>query len=318
MLPDQTHSLFLLTVGLVTSLFLGLLCIQLGFRWDSSAPPRRLASWFQHRLDRSHRSRRDRAFRGWCVVLLMILGGGAVGLLVSFLSGTHRRGAILELLVLTLLLQPHDAFTRVRSVAKALQTSVAAARKAASEALTPAAADRDEHAIARIAIEEAALRFSHGVVAAAFWYVLFGLPALLAWLAVDGAYRAISDRPAFGQAARAAEAVLAYLPARIAGALLAVAAVGVPRARPERSVPAMMKSYPGLRSINAGWPLGAAAGALDLALAGPAGGEPWVGEGRARAGAADVNRMLLLYAIACALLLATLLSTGLALLAFAK
>jgi adenosylcobinamide-phosphate synthase len=58
-------------------------------------------------------------------------------------------------------------------------------------------------------------------------------------------------------------------------------------------------------SPNAGWPESAMAGALGLALAGPrryAEGlvaDPWLGDGRARAGVADIRRGLQLYRLAC-------------------
>ena len=61
------------------------------------------------------------------------------------------------------------------------------------------------------------------------------------------------------------------------------------------------------RSLNAGWPEAAMAGALGLALAGPRRyGErlvkdAWMGDGRARATAADIHRALYVAALACAL-----------------
>ena len=60
-------------------------------------------------------------------------------------------------------------------------------------------------------------------------------------------------------------------------------------------------------SLNAGWPEGAMAGALELALAGPrhyADGvvaDPWIGEGSARAAIPDIVRALDLYRLACLL-----------------
>jgi adenosylcobinamide-phosphate synthase len=59
------------------------------------------------------------------------------------------------------------------------------------------------------------------------------------------------------------------------------------------------------RSPNAGWPEGAMAGALGLALAGPRRypetvvDGSWIGDGRARATETDINRALYLYAVAC-------------------
>ena len=59
------------------------------------------------------------------------------------------------------------------------------------------------------------------------------------------------------------------------------------------------------RSVNAGWPEGAAAGALGLALAGPRRygaalvDDPWIGDGRRQAGIADIERGLFLFVMAC-------------------
>ena len=59
------------------------------------------------------------------------------------------------------------------------------------------------------------------------------------------------------------------------------------------------------RSLNAGWPEGAMAGALDLALAGPRRyaeytvNDPWIGDGRAQATPKDISRGLYLYVVAC-------------------
>jgi len=61
------------------------------------------------------------------------------------------------------------------------------------------------------------------------------------------------------------------------------------------------------RSPNAGWPEGAMAGALDLALAGPRRypegmvADPWVGDGTAQATTSDIVRALSLYKLACVL-----------------
>jgi adenosylcobinamide-phosphate synthase len=58
-------------------------------------------------------------------------------------------------------------------------------------------------------------------------------------------------------------------------------------------------------SPNAGWPESAMAGALGLALAGPRRypegvvADPWLGDGSARAGVADIWRGLQLYRLAC-------------------
>jgi adenosylcobinamide-phosphate synthase len=59
------------------------------------------------------------------------------------------------------------------------------------------------------------------------------------------------------------------------------------------------------RSVNAGWPEGAMAGALDISLAGPRqyNGEQvedaWIGDGSEDARTADIRRALGLFIVAC-------------------
>ena len=70
------------------------------------------------------------------------------------------------------------------------------------------------------------------------------------------------------------------------------------------------------RSPNAGWQEAAVAGALDVAVAGPRRyphetvADAWMGDGRARLGAADVTRCLHLYITAGALVALTLALLG--------
>jgi adenosylcobinamide-phosphate synthase len=95
------------------------------------------------------------------------------------------------------------------------------------------------------------------------------------------------------------------VPARLAGAFITIAALFVPGAAVARAWHTMLADAAKHRSVNAGWPEAAAAGALGLSLAGPRryGGvtvqDAWMGDGRARATAVDIRRALLLYVVAC-------------------
>ena len=88
-----------------------------------------------------------------------------------------------------------------------------------------------------------------------------------------------------------------FIPARLAGGLIASAAVALPKARAVRAWRSMLRDAPRHRSPNAGWPEAAMASILGVALSGPrvyADGpteDPYVNpEGRRDIGAADIER----------------------------
>ena len=169
----------------------------------------------------------------------------------------------------------------------------------------------DEHGVARAAIESCAENFSDGVVAPVFWYVLFGLPGMLAYKAVNTMDSMLGYRNerylAFGWAPARLDDVANLLPARLSGMLLSGAAALAPEANAASGFRTMLRDARLHRSPNAGWPEAAMAGALGLSLSGPRRypglvvNDPWIGSGTARATARDVARALSLFAIACAL-----------------
>ena len=151
----------------------------------------------------------------------------------------------------------------------------------------------DQHGVARAAIESCAESYSDGVIAPIFWYLLLGLPGLMAYKAVNTMDSMIGHRSeryaAFGMVPARLDDALNWLPARISGTLITLAAIFVPGAAPIGALRVMFRDAGKHVSPNAGWPEAASAGALDLALLGPrryAGGvakAEWLGDGRARA-----------------------------------
>jgi adenosylcobinamide-phosphate synthase len=174
-----------------------------------------------------------------------------------------------------------------------------------------AAASRDSFAVARGAVEHLAGRFSAGLVGCVFWYVLFGLPGLVVYRFVNVMASRLDETKVrggnFGLVATRLHEAMAWLPARFAGALLALAAVFVPGAHAGRAFATMLAQAPRHPVRSLAWPVAAMAGALGLSLAGPdpiedRGGAlvPWIGPERARArvNAIDIRRAVFLYAVA--------------------
>ena len=199
----------------------------------------------------------------------------------------------------------HD---HVRAVARGLETDLATARAAVGEIVGRDPESLDGPGVARAAAESLAESFSDGVVAPLFWFLLLGLPGLAAYKSINTLDSMIGHRSAryadFGRFAARLDDAVNWLPARLAGAVLVLAAAVLPGAGPSAAWRTMLRDAPKHRSPNAGWPEAALAGALGFALAGPrryAGtlvGDHWMGDGRSDLGTADLDRALRLYLVA--------------------
>lgn len=160
----------------------------------------------------------------------------------------------------------------------------------------------DEAAIARAAIESLAENASDGVVAPVFWGALFGLPGIIGYKAVNTLDSMIGHRTnrheAFGWAAARIDDVANFVPARLTGLLFAILAGSEKRSD---ALSCMRKDARHHRSINAGWPEAAMAGALGVRLCGPRSydgeiaDEPWLNATARDPAAVDITRALETY-----------------------
>lgn len=270
----------------------------------------RLIGWFDLKLNRAHRTPVDRAARGALTVIIVVAIAAAVGLGVQWLTFHHDFGWVVELFMLVVLLAQRELYAAVRRVALALKSDgMESARTAVGHIVGRDPAYLDEHGVARAGIESLAENFSDGVVAPVFWYVLFGVPGLLVYKAVNTLDSMIGYRDekyaAFGFTAAKLDDVLNLIPARLAGLIIAIAAIVAPSGKPARAFATMWRDASKHKSPNAGWPEAAMAGALGLALAGPrkyarhVQDDPWIGAGTAKATASDMERALYLFVVAC-------------------
>ncbi len=268
-----------------------------------------LIGWLDRKLNREKRPQYDRAIRGALATLFAVAAAAALGLAVAWLSLHHPLGWIVELLLVFTLIAQRGLYDHVRAVARGLDDSTEAGRAAVAHIVGRDPARLDDHGVARAAIESAAENYSDGVVAPVFYYVLFGAPGLFVYKAVNTmdsmiGYRTPRHR-AFGMTAARLDDVLNLIPARLAGLFICLAAAFAPTARPLGALKTMLKDAGKHRSPNAGWPEGAMAGALDLALAGPRHyasetiNDPWIGAGPARATTRDIRRALYVFVVAC-------------------
>ncbi|MFT3964603.1 MAG: adenosylcobinamide-phosphate synthase CbiB [Sphingobium sp.] len=247
-----------------------------------------------------------RALGAVTVLILIALGGGggwlSQALILRWLGPWGWAGV--ALLAFPGLAQ-RSVFAHVRPVGRALAAGdLPGARRAVGMIVGRDTAALDEAGVARAAIESLSESFCDGVAAPLFWLLLLGLPGLWAYKAINTADSLIGHYEerwrAFGWAAARTDDLLNLLPARIGGAAICLAGGGGWRV--------MRRDARLHASPNAGWTEAAMAGALGLRLAGPvvydgvAHGKPWIGDGRAEAGAPDIGRALAVYVRACLLL----------------
>ena len=270
----------------------------------------RLVGVLDRRLNRESRSERNRILRGAIVVVVLILLVATLGWAVHLFAREVPYGEVLELAVLVILIAQRGLFDHVRRVGTALrEDGIDAGRAAVGHIVGRDVKGLDDHGVCRAAIESCAENFNDGVLAPVFWYALLGLPGLMMYKAVNTMDSMIGfttpRHRAFGMAAARLDDALNFFPARISGVVIALAALFVPTANVARAFKVMLSDAAKHRSLNAGWPEGAMAGALDLALGGPRSyqgqvvSDPWIGGGRARANDGDIRRALYMFTVAC-------------------
>lgn len=265
-------------------------------------------------LNRQHLPRGRRILLGGLCTLVVAGGAGALGAALHALFAALPLGWVLEAVLASTLLAFRGLYDAVRAVARGLDESLEAGRAAVSRIVGRDPASLDAAGVARAAAESAAENFSDGFVAPVCWFLLLGLPGLLAYKAVNTLDSMIGHRnarfEAFGKLAARLDDAANFVPARLAGLLFVLAALPLPGASAARAWKTMLRDAPKHRSPNAGWQEAALAGALGLALAGPRqyGGQVvedhWMGDGRRAVTAEDLARVLDLYLAAGGLVFA--------------
>ncbi|HZU62949.1 MAG TPA: adenosylcobinamide-phosphate synthase CbiB [Novosphingobium sp.] len=192
------------------------------------------------------------------------LAGLVAGLVPAGWPGVVLLGALCWPLLAAGSLHAH-----VAAVARPLAAGDMAGARQAVAMIVGRDPDRlDAAGIARAAAESLAENTSDGVIAPLFWGLLFGLPGIAGYKAVNTldsmiAYRTTRHR-AFGWAAARIDDAANLLPARLTGLFYALAS-----GRPWAALRCMAADARHHRSPNAGWPEAAMAGALGIRLSGP-------------------------------------------------
>ena len=273
----------------------------------------RAIAWLERQWNREDQADTARRRAGAIVCLVLVLASAGAGFVIERILLGFRFGWIADSVLVSLFLAQNSLYFHVAAVARALTNEgLARGRKAVAKIVGRDPESLDEAGVCRAALESLAENFSDGVVAPAFWALVFGLPGILVYKTINTADSMIGHKTprhlAFGWAAARLDDLLNLIPARLAGLLIVASSVAVPSARSSDGFHAMMRDAAKHRSPNAGWQEAALAGALGVALAGPrryAGRlveDYWMNSGgRSEATVDDIRRGLHIYLAACLL-----------------
>jgi adenosylcobinamide-phosphate synthase len=259
---------------------------------------------FERVWNRPTRSQRARKVLGVCTVAALLGAAIALGGGLDLALKAQVWGFPIWVAVATIGLAQKSLHQHVAAVERPLAASDLASARLAVAQIVGRDVDRlDTSGVSAAAIESLAESFSDGIVAPAFWLLVGGLAGLFAYKVVNTADSMIGHLEAryraFGWAAARTDDLMNLIPARLAGALIALAGAG--------GWGVMVRDAPKHASPNAGWPEAAMAGSLRLQLGGPAVYDgatlerPRFGVG-GLASVDDVRRGLSIYRRACLLL----------------
>jgi len=250
----------------------------------------RLAERIERRFNPGGRGWRSHGVTAWCLAVL------PPTLIAWLLSLVPHIGWLVEVLALYAALGLRSLGEHAAPVAEALRNDdLPEARRRVGYMVSRQTAELDPEGVARAGTESVLENGSDAVFAALFWFAVLGAPGVVLYRlantldAMWGYRNARFER--FGWAAARIDDGLNYLPARLVA--LTYALLG----RTALALRCWRRQAPTWDSPNAGPVMAAGAGALGVALGGPAiyHGElhqrPPLGEGAA-AGAADIERAL--------------------------
>jgi adenosylcobinamide-phosphate synthase len=272
----------------------------------------RLITALDERCNRGADSPLRRRVAGAAAAAIVITLAAGVGWAVQSAIGAGWMRTVLVGIIAWPLVALRSLYDHVAAVARPLKAGdLGAARSAVAKIVGRDPALLDEAGVARAAIESLAENTSDGVVAPVLWGALFGLPGIIGYKAINTLDSIIGHRTvrhqSFGWAAARIDDIANFIPARITGVLFALFAP-----RPSEAMSCMIRDARQHRSVNAGWPEAAMAGALGVRLSGPrvyhgrVAAEPWLNRDARDPGATDIALGLKLY-VRAMIVLATLL-----------
>ncbi len=274
--------------------------------------------WLEKHFHSKAATKSAQFIAGVALSILVIAAAGSVSAGLSELLNQIPMGGLIMAVLASSLIACKGLYQAVAKVRDGLNISLEGGRDAVRHIVGRDPESLNEAGVARAAIESLAENFLDGTVSPLFWFVLFGLPGLLIYKAINTLDSMIGHRNEryeyFGKFAARLDDAANYIPARLTGVLIAACSVFLPKADVGAAFRVLFQDAAKHKSMNAGWQEAAMAGALGISLAGPRqyGGkltpDDWMNAaGRKECGAEDITHALELYRVCAGALVVILL-----------
>ena len=208
---------------------------------------------------------------GAVIALLIIAIFSSIAYFLLFY--VNELSPIAYIIVGALLLKPSFSLKELRRTALDIKTLLADDNLRDAQAKMPALVSRETQTLGKPAlvsatIESVAENLSDSFVAPVFYFLIFGVPGAIAYRVVNTLDAMIGYHGKYeylGKFAARLDDVLNFIPARISGLLLVIAA-RLCRKDSRNAWQIMLHDHAKTESPNAGWPMSAMAGALRTRL----------------------------------------------------
>lgn len=251
----------------------------------------RLISFFEHRWNHGQ----NRKLKGMLMTVLLVAGAAAVvwGVLVMARNLSVWLEVVLSAILIFYCLAGKTLIDEVQAVFRETDVSLERGRKQVARIVGRDTSELTAQEVRIAALETLAENLSDGVVAPLFWYMVAGVPGMMAYKMVNTLDSMVGYKNEryrdFGCFAARLDDVANYIPARLT-ALLMVLVSG------RWSLLAFVKRYGRQHaSPNSGYPESALAGILDCRFGGPhvyfgqVVDKPWIGENCRAVNTADMQ-----------------------------
>lgn len=261
----------------------------------------RLINHMDVRFNLDEDSPEERQRWGRITLLIVVTVAVLPTLLIAAILPEGWLGIVVTGLLAAPLVAPRSMYVHVAEVAAPLrQGDLSQARLAVAKIVGRDPQNLSSQGVSRAAIESLAENTSDGIIAPVFWGVLFGLPGIAAYKAINTADSMIAHKTErhlhFGRAAAKLDDLANWLPARLTALMFCFVQPNILRA-----LNVTFQDASQHRSPNAGWPEAAMAGALGVRLSGPRSypegpsDDPFLNADADDPNPADIDRALTLY-----------------------